>query len=223
MTISLIRTVILYILILVMVRVMGKRQISDLQTSELVVTLLISNMAVIPMQDPTLPLVSGAVPIMLLVGFEVLLSYFMTKNTKFRSFVCGRPQVVIWEGKPDRERMKLLRMTTEDLSEQLRQQGVFALSDVQYAIVETNGTLSVMKKAVKDTVTAEQMKLKDVHAEFELIVISDGELAPHSMQLCQITENQLRKILDKEKVKQKDIFIMTLTPTHQYKIIRKQE
>ena len=119
--------------------------------------------------------------------------------------------------------MKLLRMTTEDLSEQLRQQGIFALSDVQYAVIETNGTLSVMKKAMKDTVTPEQMKLKDVSAEFELIVISDGEIAEHSLKLCQMTENQLKKILVKEKVRQEDIFIMTLTPSHVYHIIKKQE
>ena len=223
MTISVIRTIILYILVLILMRIMGKRQISDLQTSELVVTLLISNIAVIPMQDPTLPLVSGVIPIILLVGMEVLMSYFMMKNTKFRSLICGRPQIVIWEGKPDRERMKLLRMTTEDLFEQLRQQGVFALSDVRYAIIETNGTLSVMKKATKDTVTPEQLQLKNVHSEFEIVVISDGVIAENSMKLCHISQTQLQNILTKEKINAKDIFIMTLTPTHKYNIIKKQE
>ena len=223
MAVSIIRTVILYLLILTMVRIMGKRQISDLQTSELAVTLIISNIAVIPMQEPTLPLISGVIPILLLVGLELLISYLMLKNTKFRSIVCGKPQVVIWEGKPDRTKMKLLRMTTEDLVEQLRQQGIFAISDVQYAIIETNGTLSVMKKPLKDTVTAEQLKVKNISAEFEIVVISDGELAESSLQLCNATSQQIQNILSNEEIKQNDVFIMTLTPTHKYNIITKEE
>ena len=117
MTISVIRTLILYVVVLVMIRVMGKRQISELQTSELVVTLLISNIAVIPMQDTSLPLLSGVVPILLLVGCEIILSWLMLKNSAFRALVCGKPQIIISNGTVNQKKMKLLRISTEDLME----------------------------------------------------------------------------------------------------------
>lgn len=222
MTISVIRTLILYILILIMVRIMGKRQISELQTSELVVTLLISNIAVIPMQDTSLPLLSGVVPILLLVGCEITLSFLMLKNAKFRKLICGKPQIIISNGLIDQKKMKLLRISTEDLSEQLRQAGAFALEDVKYAIIETNGKLSVMKKPLKDTATAEQMNVKNPTASFEVVVISDGELAQYSMQFCGVTVDWINKILRKNQTDIKEVFIMTVTLDHKYNIIKKE-
>lgn len=222
MAISVIRTLILYIVILVMVRLMGKRQISDLQTSELVVTLLISNIAVIPMQDTSLPLLSGVVPIMLLVACEIAISFIMLKNSKIRQLICGKPQIVIFNGTVDQKKMRELRISIEDLSEQLRQEGVFALSDVKYAIVETNGKISVMKKPLKDSVTAEQMKIPSPTADFEAVVISDGELAQNSMKFCGVTEEWLRKTLKRNNTDIKDVFIMTATADHKYNIIKRE-
>ena len=127
MTISLIRTLLLYIVIIVAVRLMGKRQMSELQTSELVVTLLISDIAAIPMQDTGQPLVSGFIPIAVLVMCEnYVVSVLMLKIPKFRRVVCGRPIVVISDGKLIQSEMKRLRMSTEDLGEQLRQRNVFS-------------------------------------------------------------------------------------------------
>ena len=149
MTISLIRTLLLYVMIIAAVRIMGKRQISELQTSELVVTLLISDIAAIPMQNTGQPLSSGIIPILVLVSCEIAASFFMVKNSRFRKLVAGKPQVVINNGTVDQAQMKRLRMSTEDLSEQLRQMNVFSIQDVAYAIVETNGKLSVDEKAGK--------------------------------------------------------------------------
>lgn len=222
MTISVIRTLILYLIILVMIRVMGKRQISELQTSELVVTLLISNIAVIPMQDTSLPLLSGVVPILLLVGCEVILSWLMLKNSSFRGLVCGKPQIIISNGTINQKKMKLLRISTEDLMEQLRQAGVFAISDVKYAILETNGKLSVLKKPEKETVTAQQMNIKKFDDEFEVVVISDGEIAEGSMNVCGVTKSWLNKILKKNGIDIKDVFIMTANSEHSYNIIKKE-
>lgn len=222
MTISVIRTLILYLLILVMIRVMGKRQISELQTSELVVTLLISNIAVIPMQDTSLPLLSGVVPILLLVACEVILSWLMLKNSAFRGLVCGKPQIVISNGTINQKKMKLLRISTEDLMEQLRQAGVFALGDVKYAILETNGKLSVLKKPEKETVTAEQMNIKKFDDEFEVVIISDGEIAEGSMNVCGVTRSWLDKTLKKNGITAKEVFIMTANSEHSYNIIKKE-
>lgn len=222
MTISVIRTLILYIVVLVMIRVMGKRQISDLQTSELVVTLLISNIAVIPMQDTSLPLLSGVVPILLLVGCEVILSWIMLKNSAFRSLVCGKPQIIISNGTLNQKKMKLLRISTEDLMEQLRQAGVFTLGDVKYAIIETNGKLSVLKKPEKEGVTAGQMNITNLDDEFEVVVISDGEIAEGSMSVCGVTKSWINKVLEKNGVTTKDVFIMTVNSEHSYNIIKKE-
>ncbi len=222
MTISVIRTLILYLIVLVMIRVMGKRQISELQTSELVVTLLISNIAVIPMQDTSLPLLSGVVPILLLVGCEIILSWLMLKNSNFRALVCGKPQIIISNGNLNQKKMKLLRISTEDLMEQLRQAGVFAISDVKYAILETNGKLSVLKKPEKETVTAQQMNIENFDDEFEVVVISDGEIAEGSMNVCGVTKSWINKILKKNGIDVKDVFIMTANSEHSYNIIKKE-
>ena len=222
MTISVIRTLILYLIVLVMIRVMGKRQISELQTSELVVTLLISNIAVIPMQDTSLPLLSGVVPILLLVGCEIILSWLMLKNSNFRGLVCGKPQIIISNGTLNQKKMKLLRISTEDLMEQLRQAGVFAISDVKYAILETNGKLSVLKKPEKETVTAQQMNIKKFDDEFEVVVISDGEIAEGSMNVCGVTKSWINKTLKKNGIDIKDVFIMTANSEHSYNIIKKE-
>lgn len=222
MTISVIRTLVLYLIVLVMIRVMGKRQISELQTSELVVTLLISNIAVIPMQDTSLPLLSGVVPILLLVGCEIILSWLMLKNSAFRALVCGKPQIIISNGTINQKKMKLLRISTEDLMEQLRQAGVFALGDVKYAILETNGKLSVLKKPEKESVTAEQMNIKSFEDEFEVVIISDGEFAEGSMSICGVTKGWVNKTLKKNGVTVKDVFIMTANSEHSYNIIKKE-
>lgn len=145
MFISLVRTIILYLAIILAVRIMGKRQISQLQTSELVVTMLISDLAVIPMQDSGQPLFSGIIPIFVLIALEVMLSFIMLKSGKVRRAICGKPVVIIQDGRLLQENMRELRMSVEDLFEQLRQKDVFALNDIAYAIVETNGMLSVVK------------------------------------------------------------------------------
>jgi uncharacterized membrane protein YcaP (DUF421 family) len=204
-----------------MIRIMGKRQISELQTSELVVTLLISNIAVIPMQDTSLPLLSGVVPILLLVGCEIILSWLMLKNSAFRALVCGKPQIIISNGTINQKKMKLLRISTEDLMEQLRQAGVFALGDVKYAILETNGKLSVLKKPEKESVTAQQMNIEKFEDEFEVIIISDGEIAEGSMNVCGVTKGWLNKTLKKNGVTIKDVFIMTANSEHSYNIVKK--
>ncbi|MEE0061449.1 MAG: DUF421 domain-containing protein [Acutalibacteraceae bacterium] len=222
MTISLIRTIVLYVVVLIMMRIMGKRQISDLQTSELVVTLLISNIAVIPMQDTSLPLLSGVVPILLLVACEVILSWVMLKNSSFRSLICGKPQILINNGTLDQNKMRVLRISTEDLMEQLRQAGVFTIADVKYAILETNGKLSVLKKPEKENVTAEQMKITDLGDEFEVVIISDGEIAEGSMSIFGITQSWVNKILKKNNVTIKDVFIMTVNSERSYNIIKKE-
>ncbi len=222
MIISAIRTLILYIFIIVAVRIMGKRQISELQTSEFVVTLLVSNIASLPMQDTDQSMLSGMVPILILIVCEVFLSALMLKKAKFRRLICGKPIVVINDGKVDQKKMRMMRMSTEDLYEQLRQQDVFRIEDVAYAVVETNGRLSVLKKPQYEPVTAQQMGIKTTDKGIETVVVSDGEISDSSLNLCGLDRIWLMDILENERTLLKDIFIMTADKRRQYQIIRKE-
>ncbi len=222
MLIAIIRTILLYLIIITAIRIMGKRQISELQTSELVVTLLISDIAAIPMQNTSQPLLSGFIPIVILVLFEIVLSIVMLKKFKFRQLVCGKPQIVIDNGTIDQKQLKKLRMTVQDLCEQLRLEGVFSLEDVMYAIVETNGKMSVLKKPEKDTPTLEQLNIKEEFNGLQAVVISDGVLSRASMSICNIDEEWIYKKLRSEKLEISDVFIMTLNEKKDYNIILKE-
>lgn len=222
MAISIIRTVILYAVIIVAVRLMGKRQIGEMQTSELVVTLLISDIASLPMQNTGQSLLSGFVPILILIICEIVLSVLMMKRAKFRRLVCGLPQIIIKNGEIDQAQMKKLRMSTEDLCEQLRQAGCFKLSQVEYAIVETNGKLSILKKPEEESPSCSQLNIKPEKGNIETVVISDGELSKHSIEICNLSEEKIKEILAAEKTKLEDVFIMTACNCGEYKIIKRE-
>ncbi|ARP50555.1 MULTISPECIES: DUF421 domain-containing protein [Caproicibacterium] len=223
MTISFIRTLLLYILIIAAVRLMGKRQISELQTSELVVTLLISNIAAIPMQDSGQPLVSGVLPIMVLVVCELFTSWSMMKSGKFRKLICGKPIVIIDDGTVQQSEMRKLRLTTEDLFEQLREKNVFSLKDVAYAIVETDGRISIIKKPDKEQPTAGMLGIAVPNPSIETVVVSDGVVSNTSLQVCGKSEKWLEETLRHQNVRAEDIFIMTANTKGDYQIIPKEK
>lgn len=223
MIVSLIRTLVLYILIILAIRLMGKRQISDLQTSELVVTFLISNIASIPMQNSSIPLFTGLIPIIILIVCEIVLSSIMLKSCKFRKFICGSPVVIINHGKIDQKVMRELRMSTEDLFEQLRQLDVFNLEDIEFAIIETNGQMSIMKKPNKQQVDASMLGLNPPSQELETVVISDGEISESSLSLCNLSKKWLKNVLDRKHLNLKDVFIMTADSNENFNIIKKED
>ena len=196
MTISVIRTVILYLLLMIAMRLMGKRQLGELQPSELVVTLLLSDLAAVPMQENGLPLLNGVMPILVLVSLELLLSGLMLKFPPVAKLISGSPIPVIRDGVMDAAALKRLRMTVEDLEESLRQQDIFDVSQVQYAIAETNGHISAYRYADE---------------EMPVVVISDGSLCGWGMRLCGMTEETLARYLRKKRCEQKDVFLLTAT------------
>lgn len=222
MIISVIRTILLYIVIIFAIRIMGKRQIGELQTSELVVTLLISDIAAIPMQNTEQSLLSGIVPILILIVCEIIISLLMLKRAGFRRIICGKPIVIISDGKINQSEMHQLRMSTEDLSEELRQQGIFNIEDVGFAIVETNGKLSVLKKPEKDIPTAEELGIKTNDKGLEVVVISDGEISKYSLKICGLNRDWLFDILKKENTELNDVFLMIANEQGEYKIIEKE-
>ncbi|MGN1467987.1 MAG: DUF421 domain-containing protein [Ruminococcus sp.] len=220
MIISIIRTLILYVFVIFAVRVMGKRQISDLQPTELVITLIISDIAAIPMENSSQPLLSGVVPVLILVACEIFASLIMMKNSKFRKIICGSPVMVIEDGKILQDAMRKLRMTTEDLCIQLRQEDVFSLEDVEYCIVETNGKISVLQKPEKRTPNAQELGVTIEDTGIDAVVISDGVYLDNSMKLCGFTRKKIDNILTENNVRLDEVFIMTGNKTGQYNIIR---
>lgn len=146
---------------------------------------------------------------------------FMLKSSRFHRLVCGKPVVIIKDGRIIQENMQELRMSVEDLFEQLRQKDVFVLSDVTYAIVETNGTLSVVKKAAVDYLRPSDMGVKVKDEGLEVVVVSDGDLSVGSMHLCGKNEEWIHSILKSEAVPLPEVFILTVNTAGHYTLIRR--
>lgn len=221
MFVTLIRTVILYILAIASVRIMGKRQIGELQPSDLVITLLISQIISIPIQDTDIPLVNTMIPIFLLVGFEILTSVFNMKSIKFRTFMQGHPIIIINDGVLNQKLLKQLRFTVDDLLEALRQKDVFDISQVQYAIVETNGQVSVLLKADHDTITRQDLSLEPEPQGYKCPVVIDGKIIEQDFAVCNMNAGKVQSIAKKEKIQIKDIMLMTVDAAGNHTIIRK--
>lgn len=221
MIIVLLRSLILYILVIFAVRLMGKRQLGELQPSELVITILVSNIATLPLEDINLPLLVGVAPILALVCFEVIVSWLSLKLPRLRKIISGHPKIIISNGKINSRVMNDLRFSVDDLVTALRANGIFDLNDVQFAIVETTGSVSAMKKKGADTLTCDDIKLKTNSADPPLVIISDGKISSRTMKSVGLTLPQLDEILKKENLTADDILIMTSDTEGNYFIAEK--
>lgn len=218
---SFLRTVILLIIIVFAVRIMGKRQIGQLQPAELVVTILLSEIAATPMQDNDIPMLNTVVAILVLVSLEILMSALSLKSVRIRSLLQGNSLILIRDGKIDQPQMKRLRYTLDDLLEALRQKDVFDISDVQYAIAETDGTLSVMLKPEKRTVTREDMKINKPDGGLPCVVIMDGTVIRSDYNDCKMNDKKLYEILRKSGLKTDDVYLLTVDGKGNTNLIRK--
>ena len=218
-----IRAILLYILIIFSLRLMGKRQLGELQPSELVITILISNIASLPIEDTSIPMVMGAVPIIVLVGFELIISTISLHSKKFRTILSGKPIVVISDGVIDQQAMKQLRFSVDDLMETLRGSGIFDIREVSYAIVETTGKVSILQKFRYQTATAEMLERKGKEPDPPIVVISDGVLLQNALHSYKLSEQWLYKTLKENHLTVKDIFLMTADHSANYYIIPKDD
>ncbi len=207
---TIIRVVILYIFVTLSIRLMGKRQIGDMQPNELVITLLISEIAAIPLQDTSQPILFGITAIFMLVILEIVMSVLALKSRLFRKLMNGKSVVVIKNGIIDQNALKKVRMTVLDLIEQLRGQQVFDLSTVAFAVLEVNGDLSVLLKSSDQPATAGDLKIKKAKSALPLPVISDGKIMEESLTALEIDEKDILKFLKPHNVEPKGVFLMTL-------------
>lgn len=221
MSVVFIRAVILYVLLIFTVRLMGKRQIGELQPSELAITILISNIATLPVEDTGIPLLTGIIPIITLAGLDVIMSWLGIKSRTIRRFTCGKPVIIISGGQLDQKKMQSIRFTVDDLAASLRSQGIFDISEVQLAVVETTGTLSVYQKYSARNVTNGDMELKGKNENPPEVVVADGQLVPEAMGRLGITPKWIEAALKKENAAIKDVFLMTAYPGGKCSIIRK--
>ncbi len=223
MTITAIRTVVLYIFITVGIRLMGKRQIGDMQPNELVVTLLISEIAALPLQDTSQPLINGVVAVFILVILEIVISFITMKCYSLRKVMNGKSAVIIVDGKIDQAVMKKVRMTVIDLIELLRGQNVFDISTVAYAVLEVNGELSVLLKSDSQPATAGDLNLKPCAAHLQIPVISDGKIIDESLDSIGSNRNKILKILKSKDLTYREVFLMTMSKTGNMNIIKKSD
>lgn len=223
MFITLIRTSVLYLFVIAIMRLMGKRQIGELQPTELVVTLLLSEIIAIPMQDNDISLVSTIVPVLVLVGFEILISVISLKSVKIRSIMQGNSIIIIRDGKLDLKKIKELRFTIDDVLEALRQKDIFDISKVQYAVVETNGTISVMLKPEYEPVTRGDLSLEIRDCGMPCAVIVDGRIIKTDFNSCNMTMDKLKKIIKKDKINVDNTLLMTIDKKGNKTIIGKDQ
>ena len=218
MIITITRTIILYIFVTLGIRLMGKRQIGEMQPNELVVTLLISEIAAIPLQDTSQPILNGVVAIFMLVILEILISVISMKSLFMRKIMNGKSAVIIKNGVIDQQMMKSVRMTVLDLVELLRGQDVFDISTVAFAVLEVNGNLSVLLKSSEQPATAADLNVKKDKALLPLPVISDGKIIKESLEAIGTDEGAVRKMLKGDNVS--DIFLMTMDRDGNHSIIK---
>lgn len=209
-----VRTVILYAVLIVGIRLMGKRQVGELEPSELVLSLVIADLAAVPMQDFGIPLLAGVVPILTLLALTMILSVLTMKHVGFRALLCGRPSVIIRRGKLEQEEMRRNRLTVDELMEELRCQGYADPSVVWYAILETNGQLSVLPKAQEKPPTLSQLDRPVPEPGFPLVLISDGHVLERNLRARGVDRQWLEGELKRRGCSTPEaVFLMTLDET----------
>lgn len=205
------RTLIIYVSLIFAMRLMGKRQLGEIELSELVITVLISDIAAHPLQDIGIPLMNGVLPIVILLCCELIISGVIVKSSRAKELICGKPSFIIVNGVIDQKEMKKNRLTPDELAEELRGQSVLDISQIKYAILETDGRLNVILFPSERPVTAGQMQVKTDDTGYPVIIINNGRVISKNLRLCGKDERWLQKELSARKVSDpKDVFLMTV-------------
>lgn len=209
MSVILVRSLILYILVIFAVRLMGKRQLGELQPSELVITILVSNIATLPLEDVNIPVMVGITPILALVCFEVIVSWLNLKFPKLRKITSGSPKIVIHDGKIDTHTLRELRFSVDDLLMALRGKDSFDLDEIQFAIVETTGNVSVMKKRSADTPNRSELRINAENCNPPQLIISDGAFHESAAKTVNISKCTAETLIRQKNLRFSDVLLMT--------------
>jgi uncharacterized membrane protein YcaP (DUF421 family) len=219
-----IRTLIVYFSLLIAMRLMGKRQLGEMELSEFVVAALIADLASHPLQDIGIPMLNGLIPIFTLFCLEVIISGVTMKSIKLRGLLYGKPSIIINHGKINQKEMKKNRFTADELTEELRTQSVMDISTIEYAILETNGQLNIVLTPENRPVTASQMNVQTEDTGYTAIVVSDGRVLRSNLRLMGRDENWLKKQLKSAGIdKPGDVFLMMANGADQIYVARKEK
>ena len=223
MTTVLFRTIIIYISLIVVMRLMGKRQIGELEISDLVTTFLISEIASLPITDSELPLSHAIIPIITLLAFEVVSSVLLSRFPKLKYLLSARPTTIIKDGVICQKAMSDSRLSFDELFSELRQQNVDDISQIKYAILEQNGNITVIQKARYRQPNAEQLHLKPKETGLFHIVIERGSINKHGLSSLSISEGFLHKELSKRGLALKDVYLMMINDSNEIRIIEREK
>ena len=223
MVLSYVRTILLYLVLIAVVRLMGKRQIGQMEPSEFVVTMLVANLAAIPMQDGGIPLFSGFVPIVTVLGVELVLSALSMKSVRVRKLLCGKPVILIENGNILQQNLKKTRITLDELTGHLREKDVLDLQTVQYAILETNGNLSVFPYPKEKPASAKEAGVQVKKQTLPITIISDGVLLDKNLQKAKKDMPWLERQLKKREATVEQTWLLTVDSEENVVFYRKEE
>ena len=210
MILSYIRTIVLYLVLIAVIRLMGKRQIGQMEPSEFVVTMLVANLASIPMQDGAIPLYSGIIPIVTVLGVELVLSALSLRSIKLRRLLCGKPVILVENGQILQNNLRKTRITLDELTGHLREKDVLDIRSVQYAILETNGNLSVFPYPKEKPASAKDAGIPARKQYLPVTIVSDGKLLQENLQLVKKDMLWVQKILAENKADLSDTWLLTV-------------
>ena len=212
MAIIFVRTVILYFAILISMRIMGKRQLGEMEISEFIVAALIADLAATPLQDIGIPLLNGLVPIIIMFCFEIIIAGLNMRSVKLRKLTYGRPEIIIRNGRIIREAMHKNRLTLDELMQELRAQGLTDTAQVEYAVLETNGQLSIIHKSGNQPATASQMGVDADDVSYAHIIINEGRILDNDLKLLGRDRRWLANELKRQNLRSADeVYILTLS------------
>lgn len=224
MYVLMLRTVLIYFIIIFAMRLMGKKQLGELQPSELVSTILISNLASICIESPEIPIAGSVVPVLLIVSLEILLSAACARNRRLATVLSGNACIVVRRGEIDQDMLRRLRFSADDLLEALRAKDIFELDDVELAIVETNGSLSVCKRPGADTIKLDDLNLdKPLDRLPRLPVMVQGEPDAEILNCLGRTQKQLEQLLQQENCPAQEVLLLFCNAAGEYKLVRRQQ
>jgi len=221
LVLSYVRTVALYLVLIAVIRLMGKRQIGQMEASEFVVTMLVANLASIPMQDGGIPLYSGLVPILVVLGMELTLSGLILRSVPVRRFFCGKPVILIDNGKVLMDNLRRTRVTLDELTGHLRQKDVLDIQAVQFAILETDGSLSVFPYPGERPATACEAGIHTRKQFLPITIVEDGYVSEENLRKAGKNRQWLDKILDQHSARRQDVLLLTVDGADHMVFLRK--
>ena len=222
MILSYLRTLFLYLVLIFAVRLMGKRQIGEMEPAEFVVTMLVANLAAIPMQDGAIPLYSGLVPILTVLGLELVLSGAILRSVKLRRLLCGKPVILISQGVIQQKNLVRTRITLDELTEHLRQREVLDLNTVQYAILETNGKISVFLYPKDRPASARDAGVPASPQSLPVTIVSDGRVLEENLTLSGRDRAWLGKELKRRECPLREVYLLTVDGLDHVYFVRKE-